>query len=37
MVIGVKTNRLVRLKAKDESKNPSWYFSAVDADFHGCR
>lgn len=37
MVMGVKTNKLVRLKAKAESRKPSWYFSAVDDDFHGCR
>lgn len=37
MVIGVKTNKLVRLKMDADSKKPSWYFSAVAADFHGCR
>lgn len=37
MVMGVKTNRLVRLKAKADSRKPSWYLSAVDDDFHGCR
>ena len=37
MVMGVNTKRLVRLKAKAERRNPSWYFSAVEADFHGCK
>ena len=37
MVIGVKTNKLVRLKANEDNKNPSWYLSEVDEDFHGCR
>jgi len=37
MVMGVKTNKFVRLKAKAERRNPSWYFSVVDDDFHGCR
>lgn len=35
MVMGVKTKRLERLKAKADSKNPSWYFSVVLEDFHG--
>lgn len=35
MVIGVKTNKLVRLNAKEESKNPSWYLSVVEEVFHG--
>lgn len=35
--MGVKTNKFARLKAKAESKKPSWYFSAVSEDFHGCR
>lgn len=37
MVMGVKTNKLARLNANADSKKPSWYFSAVDDDFHGCR
>ena len=37
MVMGVKTNKFVRLKANAESKNPSWYFSVVLEDFHGCK
>lgn len=37
MVIGVKTKRLVRLKAKAASRNPIWYFSEVVEVFHGCR
>lgn len=36
-VIGVKTNKLARSNARADSKKPSWYFSAVDEDFHGCR
>lgn len=35
--MGVKTNKFVRLKANAESKNPSWYFSVVLEDFHGCK
>jgi hypothetical protein len=35
--MGVKTNRLERLNANADSKNPSWYFSAIDDDFQGCR
>lgn len=37
MVMGVKTKRLVRLKAKAERRKPSWYLSAVEDDFHGCK
>ena len=37
MVMGAKTNKLERLNANEDSKSPSWYFSAVDDDFHGCR
>lgn len=36
MVIGVKTKRLLRLKAEAESKNPNWYLSELEEDFHGC-
>lgn len=35
--MGVNTNKFVRLKAKEEARNPSWYFSIVEADFHGCK
>jgi hypothetical protein len=37
MVMGVNTNKLARLNANEDTKKPSWYFSAVDDDFHGCR
>lgn len=37
MVMGVKTNKFARLKANADSKNPSWYFSVVVEDCHGCR
>lgn len=35
IVIGVKTNKFAMLKANADSKNPSWYNSAVADDFHG--
>ncbi|KAM2543196.1 hypothetical protein TB2_022544 [Malus domestica] len=37
MVMGVKTKRLVRLKAEAESKKPSWYLSATEEELHGCK
>lgn len=37
MVIGVKTKRLLRLKANAARMNPSWYFSEAEAVFHGCK
>lgn len=36
-VMGVKTIKLERLNPKEQSKNPSWYFSVEEAIFHGCR
>lgn len=35
--MGVKTNKLVRLKAKEEIKKPSWYLSATVEELHGCK
>lgn len=35
--MGVKINKLVRLKANEASKKPSWYFSELEDDFHGCK
>jgi hypothetical protein len=37
MVMGPKRNKLERLNANEDSNSPSWNFSAVDDDFHGCR
>lgn len=37
IVMGVKTNKLVRLKAKEEIKKPSWYLSATVEELHGCK
>ncbi|KAL0916310.1 hypothetical protein M5K25_013811 [Dendrobium thyrsiflorum] len=36
-VMGVNTRRLERLKPREERRNPSWYRSRDDADFHGWR
>lgn len=37
IVMGVKTNKLVRLKAREDSKKPSWYLSATEEEFQGCK
>ncbi|KAM2526408.1 hypothetical protein TB1_023804 [Malus domestica] len=37
MVMGVKTKRLVRLKAEADSKKSSWYLLATEEELHGCK